>query len=119
MAYKTWAEELSVFVTAFEGYLQQFPANGWHERYLERYRRFVPDIQSMPVRRGPGTALFEINSAIRLLLDGQQKISPQQRKMLRTLTTQWIRLERAAGVPPAQTGHSIGFDQAIYVQRED
>ncbi|MBX2830181.1 MAG: hypothetical protein KTR23_03230 [Rhodospirillales bacterium] len=116
MTYKTWTEELSAFVAAFEDYLQEFPAHGWHEQYLKRYRRLIADIQTKPVTRGPGEPIFEINSAIRLLLDGRQQISREQRTMLRTLTPQWTRLERAAGVQAVQTGHSIGFDPAIYVQ---
>lgn len=114
MTYKDWNEEISAFSAALEDYLQEFPAHGWHERYLDRYRRLIADIQSEPVTRGPGTPLFEINSAIRLLLDGRQKISRQQRQALKGLTVQWIRLERSAGATAISNGHSIGYDPEIY-----
>lgn len=114
MTCKDWTAELAAFTTAFEDYLQAFPAHGWHERYLERYRRLIPEIQLNPGPRGPGSPLFEVNSAIRLLLDGRQKISPQQRQMVRGLTVQWIRLERSAGASSISNGHSIGYDPEIY-----
>lgn len=119
MTFKTWTEELSAFVAAFEDYLAEFPDYGWHERYLERYRVLLPEIQTRTISRGPGTPLFEIHSAIRLLLDGRQRLSREQRKTIRPLTSQWRRLERSAGVQAVQTGHSIGFDPAIYVQKEN
>jgi len=114
MTYKTWNEELSAFLAAFEDYLALFPQHGWHERYLQRYRTLVPDIQSKPITRRPGEPIVEINSAIRLLLDARQKISADQRQMLRSLKVQWIRLERSAGATPISKGHSIGYDPNIY-----
>lgn len=111
-----WPQLFDAFMIDFDAYLADFPEIGWHERYIVRYREATCARDGTEVAKLTKEEFEVLNSAVRLLLDGRQKLSVAQREKVKTLTRRWVSLQRSFGTAPITKGHSIGFDPKIYVR---
>ncbi|MFC4236019.1 hypothetical protein ACFOY8_12310 [Thalassospira xianhensis] len=107
--FQSWAEKFEDFLVSFEDYLKEFPAFGWHEKYLNRYRDSCPLVQAGERGNEPGQPFFMLDTSIMLLLDGRQRLSENQRKVRKNLLFKWEGLRRSVSAEGREAPMGLSY----------
>ncbi|PKR55393.1 hypothetical protein COO20_04275 [Thalassospira marina] len=84
-----WAADFLDFQQVFDVYVAGFPQYGPHEKAVADYQENAGAVWAGNTGTKPGEPLFLVGNSVLILLDGHQRLTPEQKKVRKGLAAKW------------------------------